>query len=199
MICSAISAMNGTYLLLVTFLILSGTSVLAYRPDPTAEEIADLTRQIAAQPGNSRPLQYRGLDYAIMGQKEKALADYKAAQKISPSQHYLFWSFGWALFDLGEYSSAVQVWENVVAQEKQKREIGIDWARYTLALGYWGTGDKKQAFFYFTIAAKQDAELQQRDTFETFTDRWTRKEQTIGLQLFDAWQKEVDKPGSHLW
>ena len=186
-------------LLALACLTLTETGLLAFRPPPTPQEIAELTREIAAEPGNSRPLQYRGLDYAVLGEKEKAIADYKAAQKISPSQHFLFWSYGWALFDLGDYPSAIQVWENVIAQEQTKREIGHSWGRYTLALGYWAAGNKNQAFIYFTAAAKQDVKLQDRDTFEQFTDRWTQKEQTIGLQLFDAWQKEIEKPGTHLW
>jgi tetratricopeptide (TPR) repeat protein len=187
---------------LLPLLILMGTgatNAIAFRPDPTPQEMADLTRQIAEEPGNSRPLQYRGLNYAVLGERDKALADYKAAQKISPTQHYLYWSFGWALFELGDYPSAVQVWENVALQEKEKREIGSQWVPYTLALGYWAKGDKNQAFLYFTKAAKLNYGLRDRDDFEQFTDRWTKKEQTMGMQLFDAWQKEVEKPGNHLW
>jgi len=191
--------MRRLLLPLAVFVVFAETKAQAYRADPTPQEMADLTRQIAAEPGNARPLQYRGLNYAVLGEKDKALADYKAAQKISPAQHYLYWSFGWALFDLGEYPSAIQVWENVAMQERAKPEIGYGWVFYTLALGYWAEGDKQQAFILYTKAAKIDAKLQDRDSFEAYTDRWTKKEQTIALQLFEAWQKEVERPGSHLW
>jgi cytochrome c-type biogenesis protein CcmH/NrfG len=77
-------------------------SASAFRPNPTPEEIADLSRRIAADPGNSRNLQYRGLDYAVLGEKDRAIADYQAASKITPVNHYFFWSYGWALFDLGD-------------------------------------------------------------------------------------------------
>jgi len=91
--------MRRLLLPLAVFVVFAETKAQAYRADPTPQEMADLTRQIAAEPGNARPLQYRGLNYAVLGEKDKALADYKAAQKISPAQHYLYWSFGWALFD----------------------------------------------------------------------------------------------------
>jgi tetratricopeptide (TPR) repeat protein len=187
--------------LFALFLTISSVSALAFRSAPTQKEIDDLTKQIAEEPGNSRWLQNRGLDYAILGEKDKALADYKAAQKVSPRQLYLYWSYGWALFDLGEYASAIQVWKSaaMMAEDRKPSGIGRGWSLYTLALGYWGAGDKDQAFLYLTEAAKLHAEFRYRDTFEAYTDRWTQKEQTMALQLFDAWQKEVEKLESHLW
>jgi len=198
--------MNRFYSLLLFFLISSGTSALAYRPAPTPEEMAGMTRQIAADPGNSRPLQYRGLSYAALGEKEKALADYKAAQKISPNQAYLYWSYGWALFDLGDYPAALKVWPVAAVLYKKRlprdmydEQANLHWVPYTLALGYWGAGDKDNAFLYYTVMAKQFPTFKNRDSFEAFTDRWTQKEQTMALQMFDAWQKEIEKPGNHLW
>jgi tetratricopeptide (TPR) repeat protein len=191
--------MLRTLLFSIAFLLATTPAALAFRPQPTQAEIDRLTREIADEPGNSRPLQYRGLDYAILGEKEKAIADYRAAAKISPNQHYLFWSYGWALFDLGDYASAVSMWKAVLLIDKDHPEINTSWILDTLALGYWALGDRANAFGYFTEAAKLDSTFRFRDDFEQFTDHWTQKEQTIGLQLFDAWQKEVERPGSHLW
>ena len=192
----------------VLLLLAATTGAPAFRAPPTPEEMAELTRQIADDPGNSRNLQYRGLNYAILGEKDKAIADYKAAEKLTADKAYLYWSLGWALLDLGDYASALQMWqaaatlyERRASNEDSLHDANADmhWVPYTFAMAYWGEGNRSEAFQYFTISAKQYPAFRNRTNFESFTDHWTQKEQAMGLQLFDAWQKEVDKPGSHLW
>lgn len=180
------------------FLLVSPARSLAFRPPPTPAEIAALTRKIEADPGDADDLRIRGLDYAVLGQKDKAIADYKASLRFSHRPHRVLWSFGWALLDLGEYDAAVQVWENVIVAEKTDQELGNRWERYTLALGYWCKGDQAQAFTYFTQAAKADADLRERGSFEFFTSDWTEREQNLALQLFDAWHKEIEKSPQNL-
>ncbi len=112
--------MYRTFLVLMIFTALAGTKAIAYRADPTPAEMSDLDKEIAAEPGNSRPIQYRGLNYAVLG---KAIADYKAALKISPDQAWLYWSFGWALFDLGDYPSSRKVWQVAATLTKKRRRM----------------------------------------------------------------------------
>jgi len=184
------------------------SAALAYRPPPTPQEIANLDQQIAAQPGNSRLLQMRGLDYAVLGQKDKAIADFKAAQKITPNQVRLYRTLGWALFNLDDYAEAINVWEHAaaLADQKEKEYTATDpddltdgaWIPSTLALGYWASGDEAKALDLFSLVAKVNSHYRDHDLFKQETNGWTEKEQTTALLLFDAWKMKTDQPGSHL-
>jgi len=177
-----------------------GGHASAYCAPHTQQEIDQLTREIANDPNNGKLLQERGLFYATMGQKDKAIADYKAALKFSSRKGEVIWSYGWALFDLDQYPQAVEVWKTAALMEKDHPISGrTGWIAYTLALGYWAADDRENAFAYFTLAAKTHSDLRFRDSFMAFTDHWNQKEQALGLQLFDAWNAEINKPGSHLW
>ena len=201
-----------TRLILLTLLLVGTESTsFAYRQAPSQEEIVYLDQQIAAQPNNSRLLQMRGLDYAVLGQKDKALADFKAAQKITPHQVRLYWSLGWALFNLDDYHSAVNVWEHAAALADQKHNASISpdlddpddltdatWVPCTLALGYWADGDEAKALELFSMEAKVNLHYRDHAAFAQETNGWTEKEQTMALLLFDAWKKKADSAGSHL-
>ena len=203
--------MFRVFLLILVSLALAETGAFAYRQPPTLEEMAYLDQQVAAQPTNSRPLQMRGLNYAVLGQKDKALADFKEAQKLSPNQIRLYWTLGWALFNLDDYPAAVNVWEHAAALAVKRRTQGTDpvladpddltdesWIPSTLALGYWAEGDQAKAFDYFNMVAKVNYRYRDHDLFAQTTNGWTEKEQTMGMLLFDAWKRTVDKPSSHL-
>ena len=191
------------------FLLLIGTesAALAYRPPPPQQEIAQLDQQIAAQPENSHLLQMRGLDYAVIGQKDKAIADFKAAQKITPNQVRLYRTLGWALFNLDDYAGALNVWEHAaaLADKKSSQDTGTDpddltdaaWVPSTLAVGYWAAGNEAKALELFGMVAKVNYRYRDHDLFAQETNGWTEKEQTTALLLFDAWRLKFDPPGSH--
>lgn len=183
---------------------------LAYRQPPSPEEMAYLDRQIAGQPNNSRLLQMRGLNYAVLGQKENAIADFKAAQKLTPNQVRLYWTLGWALFNLDDYPSAVKVWEQAAALADQKKNADptsyatdpddlpdASWVPCTLALGYWANGDESKAIELFDMEAKVNFRYRDHALFAQETNGWTEKEQTTAMLLFDAWKKKSDELGSH--
>jgi regulator of sirC expression with transglutaminase-like and TPR domain len=44
--------------------------------------LSDLNRAIAAKPDAASPLRWRGLVFAALGQKDKAIADFEAALKL---------------------------------------------------------------------------------------------------------------------
>jgi len=196
--------------LLLTLLLIGAEPVArAYRPPPSPQEMAYLDQQIAAHPGDPRLLQARGLNYAVLGQKDEAIADFKAAQKISPNQVRLYWTLGWALFNLDDYPSAVNVWEHAAALADQKHSSAATsydpdelpdatWVPSTLALGYWAEGDEAKALELFGMVAKVNLRYRNHALFEQETNRWTEKEQTKALLLFDAWKQSVDRAGNHL-
>ncbi len=97
------------------------TSAFAYRQPPTPQEMTYLDQAIAVDPSNSRLLQMRGLNFAVLGKKEKAIADFKAAQKLTPNEVRLYWTLGWALFNLDDYAKALTIWEHAAALADQKR------------------------------------------------------------------------------
>ncbi len=186
-------------------------SALAYRPPPSPQEMAYLNQQIAAQPNNSRWLEMRGLDYAVLGQKDQAIADFKDAQKISPHQVRLYWTLGWALFNLNDYPAAVKVWEHAAALADQKKNADpasfatdpddlpdASWVPCTLALGYWAEGDEAKAVELFGLEAKVNYRYRDHALFAQETNGWTEKEQTMAMLLFDAWKKKADESGGHL-
>jgi tetratricopeptide (TPR) repeat protein len=198
-------------LLLLTLLLITAESVaLAYRQPPSAQEMTYLDQQIAAQPNNSRLLQMRGLNYAVLGQKDNAIADFKAAQKITPKQVRLYWTLGWALFNLDDPASAMKVWEQAAALADQKKNADpasyatdpddlpdASWIPCTLAFGYWANGDEAKAIELFDLEAKVNVHYRDHDLFKQETNGWTEKEQTTAMLLFDAWKKRADEQGSH--
>ncbi len=189
-------------LFFLVLLLTSGPAALAHRAPPTADQMAALDEKIAADPMNSRLLQQRGLDYAVLGQKDRALADFKAAQKLTPRQVRLYWTLGWALFNLDDYPAAVTVWERAAALCDYKHHgDGVaeaydpddlndaTWVPGALALGYWAEGDRDKALQLFDMEAKVNAHYRDHDLFQEITNNWTEKEQVAAMLLFDEWRQ----------
>jgi tetratricopeptide (TPR) repeat protein len=187
-------------LLLAALLLTSGLAAFAHRPPPTTQQVVDLTQRILDDPNNSRLLQMRGLDYAVLGQKKEAIADFKAAQKITPRQVRLYWTFGWALFNLDDYQAAVTVWEHAAALADYKHTLAgaaepadpddltdENWIPCALAVGYWAEGEHAKALELFSMEAKVNVNYRDHDLFEQETNNWTEKEQVMALLLFDEW------------
>jgi tetratricopeptide (TPR) repeat protein len=198
-------------LFFLTMLLLgTGSDVFAHRAPPTPQQMAALDQQIASDPYNSRLLEMRGLNYAVLGNKDKSIADFKAAQKLSPRQVRLYWALGWALFNLEDYPAAVTVWEHGAAladhnnhpdgtlEEADPDDLtDATWIPCALALGYWAEGDHDKAIELFDMEAKVNVHYRDHALFQQETDNWTEKEQVMAMLLFDEWKLRADGRGAY--
>ncbi|MEI6076714.1 MAG: tetratricopeptide repeat protein [Verrucomicrobiota bacterium] len=175
---------NGSAACLITNLAIgSGLETTPY--------LRKLSQSIQKNPNDAGSLIKRGHVYSQLGQQQLAMADYKRALRLTPDDAYLHWSFGWSLFNAGESKEALRHWQLWIDKQKNR-----PWAAdHTLALGFWATGQKFNALYYYDEAVKNNP-----DKFATkvkllaYTEFWTRKERAAIEDVFDAWKRAYTVP-----
>jgi tetratricopeptide (TPR) repeat protein len=108
----------------------------AHRPLPTTPKLTELSAKIAAKPDDAQAYANRGYARALLGQKQAARADLRRAVELNPGAPMLN-QVGWAYFNLGDAREALRVWQQAATISKHNARYD----HYSLALGYWATGD----------------------------------------------------------
>ena len=62
-----------------------------------------------------------GIAYSAIGQRDKAIAEYRAAIEINPSLFPLYFNLGTLLCDLGQLDDAIDVWQRATALQADPR------------------------------------------------------------------------------
>jgi tetratricopeptide (TPR) repeat protein len=158
---------------------------------PDTPRIAELTTMIQQQPANSSAWEERGHAYALLGQRDRALADLNKAVSLAPNDDRLLRHTGWTLFNLREFKSALQFW--LRAAQISGGQNGPD--NYTVALGYWGMQDLTRAAAYYNRAVAVEKSFGRWKTLEQRVDFWTDFERHAIYEVFDAWRRGYKEHG----
>lgn len=97
----------------------------AVRRDRLAEKIADLTRRIAANPGDARLYVARGTTFLEADRMEESIADLDKAIAIDPALEDWCWQRGIAYYYAGRYQESARQFELYYRHDKVDRENGV--------------------------------------------------------------------------
>jgi len=170
------------------FLSLASVALLfvscAHEQTITTPRLAILNQQVAANANDAQAYANRGYALALLGQKEAARADLRRSVllKNNSATHN---GAGWAYFNLGDYATALHEWQ--IAAEMSHHSSHYD--HYSLALGYWGVGDKKNALENYQSAVEREPRFGTIKTLQERTAEWTPRERDAIEGLYALWSK----------
>ncbi len=156
----------------------------AHQQTLTSPKLAILDQQVANNPTDAQAYSNRGYALALLGQKEAARTDLRRAVTLK-SNGPLHNGAGWAYFNLGDYATALHEWQ--IAAEMSHHNSRYDY--YSLALGYWGVGDKKQALENYQLAVEREPRFGAIKTLQERTAEWTPRERGAIEELYMLWSK----------
>jgi tetratricopeptide (TPR) repeat protein len=146
--------------------------------------LAQLTEAVEKNPTNALALQDRGHAFALLGMKEAALADLQRAVVLAPGNDKVLNRVAWSYFNLEEYRRALDAWLESARLSGYERYYDY----YTVALGYWGVGDRVKATAFYNTAVEQDETFGEWKTLVTRTETWTWAEKNAIYGIHDAWR-----------
>lgn len=165
-----------------------GLLLVAARAEPGAVETTPklevLTGQIAANPNDSQAYSNRGYTLALLGRKEEARADLKKAVELKDNGP-MHNRVGWAYFNMGDFEDAVREFEASVKISNFKAHYDY----YSLVLGYWGVGKRKEALANYQLAVERDPRFGEYKTLEERTGEWTLPERRAIHEVYVLWSK----------
>lgn len=174
-------------------ILLSGLAACRPQAQPvTTPLLSALSQELQNAPTNSELLARRGFAYAMVGEDRLARADFEAAVRLAPQDSETRRSYGWALYNLGDYRGALRQWD----RELELSESPPWWTHHAHALAYWNLGDRTKALASYQAAATQNPErFATWEALDDYTSFWTWKEKQDIYTIFDAWDRAYgDKP-----
>jgi tetratricopeptide (TPR) repeat protein len=156
----------------------------AHSPSFTTPKLDILDQQVQLNPENAQAYSNRGYARAVLGQRAGARADLRKALALKDSAP-LRNSAGFAYFNLGDYADALREWKT--AADMSQRRARYDY--YSLALGYWGVGDRKQALENFQLAVERDPRFGEHKTLDERTAEWSSRERLAIRDIYGQWSK----------
>lgn len=157
----------------------------AHSPSFTSPKLEILNQQVQLNPENAQAYSNRGYARAVLGQRDGARADLRKALALKKDSAPLRNSAGFAYFNLGDYRDALREWRT--AADMSQRRARYDY--YSLALGYWGVGDPKQALENFQLAVERDPRFGEFKTLDERTAEWTPRERHAIHEIYVQWSK----------
>ena len=165
-----------------------GLIVVAAAAEPGAVETTPklevLNGQITANPNDSQAYSNRGYTLALLGRKEEARADLRKAVELKDNGP-MHNRVGWAYFNMGDYEDAVREFEAAVKMSNFKAHYDY----YSLVLGYWGVGKRKEALENYQLAVERDPRFGEYKTLEERTAEWTLPERRAIHEVYVLWSK----------
>lgn len=157
---------------------------------------------IQENPHNAPALAQRAYFFQEGGDLVRARRDFDAAiaaaEPGSEFERNVFWSRGWAEYDLGDYAATLSDWQRAVALHGGKPF----WAAYSFALLYWTAGQGDAALAWYDAAVLSNPQWGNEEGFTDRTKHWTPRQRERMRALFDAWkergnqQEKRKEPGS---
>jgi len=150
----------------------------------TTPKLEVLNQQIAMNAEDSQAYVNRAYTYALLGRKDEARADLKTALSLkntAPMQNRV----GWAYFNNGDYADAVRAFETAA----KLSDYHAHYDYYSLVLGYWGTGQTKQALENYQLAVERDPRFGEFKTLDERTAEWTPLERRAIHEIYVLWSK----------
>jgi tetratricopeptide (TPR) repeat protein len=169
---------------LLSCAILASVVGCARRQLHTTPKLTELSAKIAAKPDDAQAYANRGYARALLGQKQAARADLRRAVELNPGAPMLN-QVGWAYFNLGDAREALRVWQQAATISKHNARYD----HYSLALGYWATGDIVHALEHYDLAVKRDERFGDSKGLAERTAEWTDTERHAIQALYSRWSK----------
>jgi len=143
-----------------------------------------LNQQIKTNPNDAQALSNRGYVLALLGRKDEARADLQKAVALKDNAP-MHNRVGWAYLNNGDYADAVREFETAAKQSNFKAHYDY----YSLALGYWGTGDTKRALENYQLAVERDPRFVEYKSLSERTSEWTPLERRAIHETYVLWSK----------
>lgn len=109
---------------------------------------------------------------------------YKTAISLEPENEWFKISYGWALFNAEEYNAALRQWLRAYDFSEGKHNE----SEITLALGYYGIGDYRNAASHYQRQTENDKAFRSFTELADRTAGWTWKEKNAIFHLYDIWR-----------
>jgi Tfp pilus assembly protein PilF len=131
-----------------------------------------------------------GYSESLAGHAASARESYRLALDLAADpiqQRHVRWSYGWGLFNLGQSEAALEQWRQA-AELHGGRPF---WLPYTLAVGYWQSGEEDQALHWYTAAARSFPQRWGKaEGLARATAGWKAAEREAVDALFLRWRKQ---------
>jgi tetratricopeptide (TPR) repeat protein len=165
-------------------------SALAQRQPPPQDEIDALTERLQADPADITALCRRGMDFAELGDADRAELDFRAAIANQPNNLTALHMYGWALCNLGRYQQALDTWHQEMAlySRAELHTNPPNWIYLNSAICYWNLGHRDLAIANFNTAEHiYPGTFRSRERLLVYLQDWTPKDRQAVLDLWDAW------------
>jgi tetratricopeptide (TPR) repeat protein len=166
-----------------------------YHPTPPGDRARFrqlLNANIQKNPRNVAALSQRAYLFMEGGDTRRARRDFDRALEVaepgSLNERNVYWSRGWASYELGEHTAAFADWQRAIALHGGRPF----WAAYSMALLYWTNGQSDLALQWFDAADEDwrtDADVTRN------IRRWSAPQQVRMQALFAAWQQRRQAVG----
>jgi len=153
-------------------------------PEFVSPKLEILNDQVKHNPADAQAYSNRGYLLALLGRKEEARADLRKTVELKNTAP-LHNGAGWSYFNLEDYADALREWKT--AADMSQRRAHYDY--YSLALGYWGVGDMKQAMENFQLAVEREPRFGEAKTLNDRTAEWTPLERRAIREIYTLWSK----------
>jgi tetratricopeptide (TPR) repeat protein len=179
--------MKTAWLYLVLGLLLTGcahTSTTKPEVSFATPKLEVLDQQIANNASDAQAYSNRGYVLALLGRKEAARADLAKALELkdnAPMRNRL----GWAYFNQGDYSKALELWESGAKASNYRSHYDY----YSLVLGYWGVKDWQRALEHYQLAVEREPRFGEMKTLRERTIEWTPRERQAIEEVYILWSK----------
>lgn len=155
--------------------------------------IAELNAKLAQSPNDASLLEERAHAFALLGQRERALADARRLVQVAPDDYRMLRHLGWNMFNLREFKLAFEFWQ----RSGDLCQYHSSYANYTMALGYWGMNDLTTAALYYDRAVAMEKAFGNWHDLQERTSFWTDLEKHAIYQVFDAWRRGYKAGGDN--
>lgn len=163
-----------------------------YRMDDPAQA-AFIDAAVSRHPHNERLRLGRGSAYALMGRRAAAERDFRVAIKDHPGHAHDHWSYGWALFNLGEDGCALAQWRRAAALAGGHPY----WLPYAAAESYWRLGRQRLALQWFAAAVRSQPSRWGSEASiraSTYGRNWSDAQRSMLIDMLHAWQAHQGEP-----
>jgi tetratricopeptide (TPR) repeat protein len=127
-----------------------------------SEAEADLKRALELAPDQPEALNFLGYSWVSKGiNLSKGLALLQRAVSLSPDSGYIIDSLGWAQFQMGDFTTAVDTLESAVSLDPQDPTLNEH-----LGDAYWRVGRRIEARFQWTRALDQHPDKDEKPALE---------------------------------
>jgi hypothetical protein len=133
-------------------------------------------------------LQDHGFFYSLRGDRKKTDDYYRQAIATDPKGKGYRLSYGWALYNLGDYEAALATWRDAftgVDREYINRAV-------CLAMVHEKLGHPELAVEWYQVQCLASTDFASLQGLREFTVKWQSGEQKVSEEIYHRWSKQRD-------